>query len=292
MNPNKTPLLIALQTWPGDINAALNLTRLIADIESHTKESRRTDVEFALISRRDCNSDVCAEILKEAGRAFIKTHWIKGRRFGVGWPNGCNDLWQDGMTSVSVLTANDRLDVSGVLTFEADCIPLRPDWLDCLIREWKNREPGIECVGHLHDNDHINGNAMFDPRITRNHPELASSDGTAGWDSYHKKALMKIGQDTNFIFQIYNVKGLTVNAVRDIRKGNIVPALFHGIKGDSGVDIVREMIASGEFFGSQEESTDATEEAQESATDLVEKQEEPAEPIKAEVKPPKRRKVN
>ena len=243
------PLLIVLQIYPGDQLQGLGLTKLIADIEPEV----RIDVEFMVAYKRDCSTKIVEEIISEASRSFKVVRSIRCKRFGSSWPVGPNDLWQDTMTSISVMSKNERLNVSGVLTFEPDCIPLRPDWLDCLIREWKNRRPGNECVGHLHGDGkeqgmrHINGNGMFDPYITRNHQELSGSDGIAGWDCYHAHTLLKVGQDTNFIFQIYKAEGLDIDDVRAIRKGNVIPALFHGIKGDSGIKIVREMIENGDF---------------------------------------------
>lgn len=237
-------LILCLQCSPIDAFQALGLAKLIADIEPH----HRTDVEFAVSHRRDTNPDTVNEIRVALATKF-NVHVIKGKRYGTGFPVGCNDLWQETMLRLSILVRDGKTKMTGALTFEADCIPLRPDWINVLKSEWDRcLAAGKHCVGHMHGDpaDHINGNAIFNIRMTKIFPEMAGA-GDAGWDWWHRQLLMRVGMDTDAIFQIYRMQDVTTDKIRMIRKNGQIPALFHGTKGTSGIAAVREMIEDGTF---------------------------------------------
>lgn len=242
----QTTILLMLQVCPLDVYQGRDLTQLIADIEP----AQRSDVEFAVSWRRDTNAHAVEDILRIARTKFAKVHSMRCQRRGTGWPMGCNDLWQGGMDTMLAMVKDGRTRAEAVLTFEPDCLPLRPDWIDVLKAEWRRaRAIGRLIVGHAHNEPktHINGNAIFAADILRKHPTIGDSDPRTGWDVYAGRLMLSIGVDSNAISQRYRIKEITREEVEAIRKGDTIPALFHGIKTPDGLAHVRAMIADGTF---------------------------------------------
>lgn len=238
-------MILCLQCCPLDAHYAMELVRLICDIEPE----RRADVEFAIAHRRDTPPELVAQMKLDAETKFAKCHIIAGRRYGVGWPSGPNDLWAETAMRAGMLQKQGRTQSDAILTFEADCIPLRADWINVLLGVWEGaRKRGKECVGHAHGApvDHINGNAIFRCDIQRRHQELAGAHYKAGWDAYHGHLLIGIGEDTDAIFQLYNIGEAFDRAlVEGVRKNGYVPALLHGLKGIRPLRIARALLADG-----------------------------------------------
>lgn len=242
-------LILALQCCPLDAHMALELVKLIADIEIQTRGAGRDDVEFCLAARKDTPRELVEAAQKNALRAFGKCHVIYCKRHGVGWPVGPNDLWAEIMMRLSIMAKEGKTKATGVLTFEPDCIPLRADWIDIMRETWlgANELRKREAVGHAHDNNHINGNGIFDIRITKNHPEMNGSDPNAGWDAFHGELLCRIGEDTDAIYQLYGLRDYTEEVLSAVRKGGVIPALLHGTKGPEGIRIARRMLNDGKL---------------------------------------------
>lgn len=249
-------LAIALQVCPLDVWTAQRLARLICSIQE-----KRNDIEFIVSARRGTNPDAVKQLAAIAKEGFTNVHVVNGKRFGTGWPNGCNDLWAETIIRTTQLAEAGKIRATGVLTFESDCIPLRPDWLDIIAAAWKEAErKNLYCVGHAHrgvasidgeptpEPTHINGNAVFSVGIIKRFPQLMGSDARAGWDAYHGKLLLNIGEDTNTIFQRYRIKQIEREEVEAIRKNGEIPGMFHGIKGTDGLAAVEAMVADGTFM--------------------------------------------
>lgn len=212
----------------------------------------RSDVEFAVLHNRSVPDFMAQAIVKATAGKFASTHIIRSRRFGVGWPEGCNDLWQDGMRQIARLHDTKRITAPCVLTFEPDCCILRPDWINALIAEWEavhNEEK--HCFGHVNDAGgnrgiHINGNAVFLINMVIRYAKMQSS--AVAWDIEHKDITMSVGRDSNTIIQLYGRKDpVTRDEIEAIRKNGEIPAFVHGIKHPSGNEIIREMIKDGSF---------------------------------------------
>lgn len=243
--------MLMLQVCPLDVYTAQDLMRLIADIEP----VRRSDVEFALAWRRDTNPFAVRELASIAKSKFEVVHALKGQRRGVGHPLGCNDLWQESMDAVLRMTKSGSTKADGVLTFEPDCIPLRPDWINVLKHEWGVAKTHDRLVaGHAHSKPsdepptHINGNAIFAADILAKHRTLGDSNGKNGWDTHSGKLLLSIGYDTFAIYQKYRINQVSRPEVEAFRKHLKIPALFHGIKSPDGIKHVRAMIEDGTFY--------------------------------------------
>ena len=248
-------LMIALQIWPGDLLQGRALLELICDIEPRFRE----DIEVAIIGRRDVPRFALEDFASIARRKFAMVHIVEGKRTGTGWPDGCNDLWQDGMRQLSVLADRGLTKADGVLTFEPDCLPLRPDWLSALKAEWRKvKSTGKLVLGHAHNEPatHINGNAIFAIKIIDTFPQLQLSRTGAGWDVEHGKLLLANGADSAEIFQLYRIKEINRETLEGIQKRGKVPAFFHGIKTMDGIRIIREKMADGTFYLAKDAATE------------------------------------
>lgn len=235
-------MIIALQCCPLDAHHALELTRLICDIELN----KRADVEYCIACRKDTPPELVGAMRAVALEKFTVCHVVAGKRTGVGWPVGPNDLWAETMMRLSILRKEGKTAMPAVLTFEPDCVPLRTDWLDILLATWVGAASrGKLVVGNNHDDTHINGNAIFKVDITKQYPELNGADAAAGWDAYHGELLLKLGEDTDAIMQMYQMRSYTRATLECARKRGFIPALFHGTKGADGLRFVRAMWRDG-----------------------------------------------
>lgn len=257
MPPNKpAKLALMLQVYSEDVWIGQRLARLICSIDKS-----RDDIDFIVSARRGTNPDAVRQLADIARKTFRNVQVINGKRYGVGWPLGCNDLWQEGMMRAEQLYKAGKITAKGILTFESDCIPLRPDWIDALEAEWAavHKERKL-CVGHAHSFQnkqnpavmdpptHINGNAIFHVNATSIFPELNGCPSGSGWDAWHGELLLKIGRDTNMIYQKYRIQEATRDQVEGLRKNGEIPALFHGIKKTDGLAAVEAMVEDGSFF--------------------------------------------
>ena len=254
-------LCLALQVWSGDVYIAQRLARLICEIEPNKRE----DIEFLISARKDTNKFAVRELGSIVREKFKTVEVHFGRRHGIGWPAGSNCLWADTMTHSISLHRESKLKSDGILTFEADCLPLRPDWINRLAEEWENRG-NAHCVGHVHTfhaeqgPTHINGNAIFAWDFLTRYPQFLGAPDTSGWDAWHGKLLLQIGKDTDMISQLYRLgikKGpdgtdiddpLPRSTIEGFRKNGKVPAMWHGLKFESGIDAVEHMLGDGTFY--------------------------------------------
>ncbi len=240
-------LLLALQLSPHDEMVALELARLIAEIEP----SMRSNAEIAISARRGTNPVVIDQMAMALRQKFNKVHIIQCKGRATGWPAGCNELWAETMSRCFMLQRDGKTQCTAVVTLEPDIIPLRPDWIDILAAQWDlAKAEGKQVVGHVHDSPgtHINGNAIFEIGLTQRYQRLLSADDLGGWDMYHGKLLLSLGKDTNYIYQLYQIPHISLDQLLSVRKNGVIPAFLHGIKGMSGIDMVRKLIATRAFF--------------------------------------------
>ena len=188
-----------------------------------------SDRTFWVCYRRDTDQDKIKEIQRALENSFFEVFCFAGRNFAEGHPGGCNALWTSAMIESFHMIREGRSDHQALLTFEADCVPLRADWIDLLAQEWRATRP-YQVVGHFH-HDHINGNAMFSSTLMRDHSTLLSGCLQGGnWDYANRELFTRIGTDTNLITQLYDQKTLSEEDFMRITKHYGRPALLHGVK--------------------------------------------------------------
>lgn len=237
-----TKIMLALQFHPGDARDAIDLAQLIVDIEPEFNSY----AEVAVCVTREVSGAI-AETVRSIFAQKFKTHIIRSNRYGRGWPDGCNDLWQDSMFQLGELSRIRKTECNCVLTFEPDCIPGRADWINVLRAQWDEvKEEGKLAFGHVTSKgepnaEHINGNMVLSIRAIEQFPQLIKSSGS--WDMAHRKIFMANGIDSDAIIQFYaERRELSFEEVMSIRKNGQIPALIHGLKTACGRNAIRKAL--------------------------------------------------
>ncbi len=232
-------IVLCMQYWEGDKQRALSVARLIADLQAE-KDDR---FQFMFLRRFDA-TPVDDETIGYVGRKFdILTHTC--RRKEVGWPAGCN-----GMASDALMLAQEKWNtgewkrVTGVWLLESDILPLYRNWLYRIEREWKTAlEDGKLVMGawspHHSPVGHINGNMLFHPSLCDRVKGLEGSAPHIGWDVYHAQRLHRHAWKSNQMLNLY--RGTNVTEA-DIYAPGTRYAFVHGIKDDSGLQIIRRRL--------------------------------------------------
>ena len=109
-------------------------------------------------------------------------------------------------------------------------------------------------MGHR-ESDHINGNMILRPDIHVRYPNTFQFTDKVGWDFYNQQFFMRVGIDTNLIFQNYRRATITRNEIPFIVKNDVIPALFHGVPdqingkpvrvGKDARQFIRDMLVEG-----------------------------------------------
>lgn len=233
--PNK--LLLALQFWENDRAQAMKVARLIADLEPRHSEA----ADFLFVSRFDCTHD--KKTLDYVSRKFNVYSHISRRR-ETGWPGGCNGLFFGTMDYVYSVSVAKRFPVyKAILTFEADCIPLVPNWISEISREWDRAQPA-KMVGAYQTNPlgHINGNALFSgdlkflKHLTRN---IGGCSPMGGWDFMLRHEFKRLGwKDSRMFRSWWGYPTTSQETYEQLLREQVV--VFHGCKDSSALECVRK----------------------------------------------------
>ena len=232
----KVKMLVAIQFYGDDRDVAMEVARLMADVE----EKRRMDTDFCFIRRFDTEADLDTEAY--VAKKFRKVYSVRSKRREKGWPDGPNGIWHELMTWCWIQVKDHAADWDVVLTTESDAVPTERGWIDRLGAEWvKAQAEGKHMTGCLvcGQENHYNGNALFDPRWMEFFPSMYGTPHKKSWDVYHAKAIMAAGRPTGAIFSDHQRNTITKDELYRER-GGVVPALFHGTKDDSARKIVME----------------------------------------------------
>lgn len=238
-------ILLALQFWEGDKADAMEVAKLIADLETEPVK----DAIFLFSARRDCTHD---NDVVEYVRKKFKTYTTIGQRTERGYPGGSNALWHDTMSWAWNELKNGRIDpIETVLTFEADACPTRPGWHYELLQEWRQKQP-CKVLGHLliQGRTHVNGNAMFDPYILRDIRGILGCSVNDPWDLHHYPAYQTVAKASELVWSMFKTPTVTADEVfapkveiatgHPLQNWSLFPALLHGVKDDSARKAVRE----------------------------------------------------
>lgn len=192
------PLALVLQFWKGDKRRALDLARLIADIEP----LRRTDPVCFVFARQD-NCPMDAEIeetmlyvgMKMPVMDLVTT--IDERKH---YPGVCFDAWASACRQLSDAYHTGRLPYGNAFFFEADGCPIGSDWIDRLKHAHEEtlllgkrvtgplmRFGGVDSVHQV--GGHVNGTLALHLSCWDDYPSLHRCPPTVAWDVFHGLAL-------------------------------------------------------------------------------------------------------
>ena len=221
-------LLICLQVYSDDIVAGETLLKTIIKL---SEGARFHDADIALVHRFDCRpfDPVIVGRLQEH---FDKVWVRRTRRKEIGYPGGSNGVWHDVMHWVYEMHKSRVMDYEAVLTTEADACMLSNDWTTQLLEEY--RASKCKIVGFWHDSGiegvgHINGNAMFDPRLVEESSSLIGCLQTHAWDIFHARLFEQIGwYKSSKIYSMWQTKTLPDIVIESLHESGCV--WLHGVK--------------------------------------------------------------
>lgn len=235
--PAAQKLLLALQFWDGDKEQAMNVARLIADLQPGFCEI----ADFMFVARFDCEQDL--KTVEYVSRKFNTNHFVNTRFRGAEWPFGCNQLFFGTVDYVFTMSEAKKIpDYKAVLTFEADTAPLSPNWISELSQAWDRAN--VKVLGALQSNPapHINGNALFScdlkflKWLTR---DIGGCTPHAGWDFVLAPQFKKWGwADCPAMRSWWQTKEMPKEVFEQLSREGVV--FFHGIKNGDLIRHVRE----------------------------------------------------
>lgn len=227
-------LLIILPFWNGDKAKMTLLARLLADLEP--AHSKLADILF--VARFDSKHD--PKLIQYVSKKFnIYKH--TSMRQGTGWPHGCNSLWFGSVEwCYRMMQAKKVPHYRALLNMEADCVPVRQDWLQTIKTQWaavSSKRP-VAMAGDIIEiggREHINANAVIsgDLHFLRWMATIAGGhEKPAGWDWYLADDIRRWGwARLPGVRSCWNTPTFTESDwEREQRDGT---CLFHGVKDDS-----------------------------------------------------------
>jgi hypothetical protein len=235
-------ILLALQFWQGDKDAAIKLAHYLASLEPKHCEI----ADFLLVQRFDTVvSDEDRKVLDTLSRKF-NLYAYRSRRKGTGWPNGCNDLWRSTMEwTASMILARKVPHYKAIFCFEADGGPIFRDWVARLSQAWDDanaKGPVVQAgpmVSGPGINLHINGNCMlscdkkFLDFLTRRIGEIPV---WGGWDYLYAGEFQKRGwANVPGMRSYYNSPHFSIEQYRKMREENLI--WVHGDKSNDLIEL-------------------------------------------------------
>lgn len=191
-SPRTNKILITIPFWSRDRAQAMELARLLADLEPAHSEI----ADFAFVSRPDSKA-ADLEVSAHVSRKFNLYNVVSSRN-ETGWPNGCNGTFAGTLDWTLRGIYNAKLPAyRGIFICESDACPLTRDPIGFIHNEWSKLRligRGTPCIaGALvpagpHGRAHINGGCCIidaDPKflswmVTCVGGAIAS--GRGGWD--------------------------------------------------------------------------------------------------------------
>lgn len=239
-------ILLVLQCYNGDKDAAMRLARLIADLEP----GKSKHADFMFVFRWDTEPDKAT--IAYVARKFDAVHTLVTSRKTTGWPMGCNDLFFEAFNRFCLRVRQKFWEYDAALFFESDCVPLARDWIARLQSEWYEREQMI--LGFVygpgdHPVPHVNGNLLISPKYQRHNREFFACPSKHGWDVYHAANMMKVARASRLIFNDYARRSISCEELfaekrygdrHPLKNAAVQPVFYHGVKGDDAVNCVRK----------------------------------------------------
>jgi hypothetical protein len=229
---------LALQFYEGDIDRALALAKLLADIEP----TYRNDVFLGLVAHKDIgNAGKIDETVTYCSAKF-PTQRVMGIEGGEGWRLGSVCLWNGAM---GYFNAN-RNGFGEVFTFDGgDGVPLKATWINDLREDYAaTKSYGYKISGSVQGySGTVNGNMVIDLDLwndkLKGHPFDATSKDL--WEDQYKDVLSPNALNSSAIYSEWNSRtNISVQGLRDRARNGYVWS--HGWKDEDLVDKARELI--------------------------------------------------
>lgn len=235
----QTKLLVVIQYYEGDKQAAEELGSLIADLER--VRNRNTDI--MIFARHDA-TEYDRTIRTKLEAKFDKVYFQRCRRKDAkNYPFAANEMFYDLVTLLAQF-APWKDDYFAFLNLESDCTPLHPGWIGELVDQFQiAKARGYSAVGHLHGNpiDHMNGVAVYAIDFWKKvgAGKLNGGNPQSAYDVDHAKDILPHASDTPYMMLSFKRPTISPTDLFKHHKGNVEPAIYHGVKDDSARVAVR-----------------------------------------------------
>lgn len=233
-------ILLVLQFYSGDKKQAMDVARFIADLQP----GRCSNADFLFVSRFDCSHDM--ETIRYVSQKFNVFHYVSKRR-GTGWPIGPNSQFFGVMEWVYHMGVARKIPrYKAVFTFEADCVPLDPNWINVCSRAWDAESAKHETFVFgcylIYPGPHINGNCMFSTDPAFLHwlvKKVGGSPPNAGWDYALYPDFKRWGaHDFPLLKSYWGSRTFPESAFQaELHKGTV---FIHGVKDNSLLNAARK----------------------------------------------------
>lgn len=207
-------LALVLQFYDGDQAAALELAKLLADIEAKPRD------DVLLVFARRFDTPMCPEIeaAAEYCRAkFPVVHDFQSRRVATGRPDGCFGLWAGGLELLwEHYLAGDHACASA-FTFEPDGVPMTKNWIWRLQEAHKETQSLGKRVTGSRTNfllPHVNGSLIIDLAYYVNTPTLHVCPPGWCWDRFHDRELLNATGPSRIITNQYGMTEISESVFR------------------------------------------------------------------------------
>lgn len=199
------PLALVLQFWQGDKHEALELARLIADIEP----KRRRDPVCLFFARQE-NCPMDAEIegtMLYVGLKMPVADMVTKIDEAKQYPGVCYDAWASAISQLADRHYAGESPFAHAFFFEADGCPTRANWIDRLKAAHAETLAAGKLVtgARLRENDHINGSLVAGVRLWYDCPSLQRCPPRAAWDIFHGNALVTNSHPSRIICNEYGI---------------------------------------------------------------------------------------
>jgi hypothetical protein len=236
------PLVVAIQFWDGDKGHALKLARFLADIEPVF----RGDTIIALAARYDCELDAeIQDAYDHVSRKFPVT-FLRSNRQATGHPDGCFGLWA-GTAELMYSRWLSGWPVSNVFFVEAEGVPARYDWIDCLKRAHTanlltgKRITGARMDGALYE-PHVNGSTLMHMSAWGDHPSWRSCPKGQAWDCFHGQSMLGELGAVPSILNLYGAQDMSLAVYKTIGSNY---AWIASVKDGSAWDCAQSLMGEG-----------------------------------------------
>lgn len=236
------PIALVLQFWKGDVEQAMDLARLLADIEPGPCE----DVALVFARQSNCPmSSLELETAKQCERKFDVWPLEIAVNDRKGYPGVVFDAWVGAMHELTKRYCTGYWPYANAFMFEPDGAPLCTDWINRIRQAMQDAlDAGKYVVGPRmyqlgRDRSHINGTSAWHLPFFANSPFLHTCPPDVAYDVFHGRIVLNNSHPSNVIYNATGMKTLTEDAFNHFKRES---CWVTSIKDGSARRLARELL--------------------------------------------------
>lgn len=206
------------------------------DLPEVAHDPRPVAVVIQFCDKDSVQSRTLSAKITSMGHTHVFLEYSPGDKY----PAGPNKL------ACTLLRAGAEPQFKAVLLVEPDCVPLTPDWLDQLSRDWDRcAAAGKLIMGSWHPVNidhprlgHINGNLMFSPDLAQR-VQIPDVPDDKPWDTFLADVFAPVWARTGLIKNLNRHRTASVKQLSTPECGTKPPVLIHGVRDNSAWDYAK-----------------------------------------------------